>query len=191
MRKDFYLFRHGQTHFNKERRWQGQKHDSELTEEGIKQAQELAENLIGKGLQIVFTSPFKRALKTAEVVADKLDIPICIRDGLKEGCFGVAEGKTVDEIKMEFSEVCKDWYGTYESSFDVCFEGGETKKQIGERVICELKKALNETYDVIGFCSHSGSIRYAVFNLLGQNIEILQNAAYLHIIYEDGEWSLV
>ena len=44
MRKDFYVFR------------QGQKCNSELIEYGIEQAKDLAENLVGKGVEMVYLS---------------------------------------------------------------------------------------------------------------------------------------
>ena len=45
MRKDFYIFRHGETDYNKEKRWQGSGIDAELNENGKKQAEKLIESL--------------------------------------------------------------------------------------------------------------------------------------------------
>ena len=69
MRKEFYVFRHGETELNRQKRWQGSGMDYELNESGRQQAEELAQKLAGKGLEIIFSSPLKRALQTAETVA--------------------------------------------------------------------------------------------------------------------------
>ena len=45
MRKDFYVFRHGETELNRQKRWQGSGMDYDLNETGIKQAEELLEKL--------------------------------------------------------------------------------------------------------------------------------------------------
>ena len=45
MRKDFYVFRHGETELNKQKRWQGSGMDYDLNENGVKQAQGLIEKL--------------------------------------------------------------------------------------------------------------------------------------------------
>lgn len=62
--------RHGQTELNKRQVLQGRS-DYPLNEEGIRQAQEAAEELRNRGIVFdhVFTSPLIRAVRTAEIVA--------------------------------------------------------------------------------------------------------------------------
>ena len=42
MAKNFYIFRHGETDYNLQRIWQGQKCDTELNQNGIEQACDLS-----------------------------------------------------------------------------------------------------------------------------------------------------
>ena len=54
MRKDVYLFRHGQTDANKEHRWQGCGINLSLNEEGRVQAFSVLEKLRNAGLECIF-----------------------------------------------------------------------------------------------------------------------------------------
>ena len=68
MRKDFYVFRHGETELNRQKRWQGSGTDCDLNAAGVRQAEELLEKFRGKKLEVIFSSPLIRARHTAEVV---------------------------------------------------------------------------------------------------------------------------
>ena len=96
MKKSFYLFRHGQTDMNLARRWQGRLIDAPLNPTGIRQAETLADAVKPLRIQAVFSSPLLRAVQTAKIVVAAIGAPLFIDDGLIEGCFGEAEGKTLD-----------------------------------------------------------------------------------------------
>ena len=90
-----YIVRHGQTDWNVEGRNQGRT-DIELNGTGIKQADETAKKLEGKNFDIVFSSPLKRAYKTAQIICDGDIIP---DERLIERCNGDLEGKLKSEYK--------------------------------------------------------------------------------------------
>ena len=92
MTKNFYIFRHGETDYNLQRIWQGQKCDTELNQNGIEQACSLAERLAEKNIEIIFSSPLKRADKTADILAGKIEKPKFVVDALKEASLRVLEG---------------------------------------------------------------------------------------------------
>jgi probable phosphoglycerate mutase len=58
------LARHGQTEWNVEEVFRG-RIDVELNQTGLKQAELLAKYLSGQKIEAVYSSPLKRALKTA------------------------------------------------------------------------------------------------------------------------------
>ena len=76
MTKDFYIFRHGQSTYNLTGRTQGQTNDSVLTELGLEQARSIGERLKDKGIQLIVSSPLKRALQTVERANRLLNVPI-------------------------------------------------------------------------------------------------------------------
>ena len=95
----FYIIRHGQTNWNKEGRIQG-KTDIELNEEGIKQAEEAKKILKDYPIDMIVSSPLKRARKTAEIINETRKAPIVLDKALEERGFGEFEGKIRKEIQL-------------------------------------------------------------------------------------------
>lgn len=88
-----YSTRHGQTDFNKRDVVLGTT-DIELNETGLLQAEQLAEKVSGLDIDIIITSPMKRAMKTAQLVAEKNNLEIITDVRLREWDYGGYEGKT-------------------------------------------------------------------------------------------------
>ena len=97
-RKDFYLFRHGETEYNRLGLRQGQGIDAGLNETGRLQAQKLAVYLEEKEIEVIYTSPLRRARQTAEIAAVRLCIAVISDERLLEGNFGAAEGLSKEEV---------------------------------------------------------------------------------------------
>ncbi len=96
----FYVIRHGQTNWNKKGKKQG-KTDIELNEEGIKQAKEARDILVDYPIDIIVSSPLKRARRTAEIINEKKSVPIILDKALEERGYGIFEGKTKEEISQD------------------------------------------------------------------------------------------
>lgn len=79
------------TQWNKERRLQGSI-DIELAPEGIEAAQKLCMELKDVEFYRIYSSPLKRALKTAEIIRGEKNTQIIVEQRLKEISFGVEEG---------------------------------------------------------------------------------------------------
>lgn len=94
-----YLFRHGETDWNKERRLQGQS-DIPLNEFGRELAVKTAEALKGVSFDAVFSSPLCRAAETARIIAGG-DAEIILDARLKEIDFGECEGQGFDDAKRD------------------------------------------------------------------------------------------
>lgn len=95
-----YLTRHGQTEWNIERRLQG-RGDSPLTEQGIERAKELRDRVKDIEIDVIFSSPIKRALDTANIIKGDKNIEVITDDRLMEMCFGDYEGRKTDEVMKE------------------------------------------------------------------------------------------
>ena len=96
------LTRHGQTDWNVLKKIQGLT-DIELNETGKMQAEEARKELLNDNIDLILTSPLKRAKKTAEIIAEGRDIQIIVEEDLRERAFGKFEGKTAKEF--DFDEV--------------------------------------------------------------------------------------
>jgi len=91
------LVRHGETDWNAEHRWQGHT-DVPLNERGREQARALAEQLAAEPVDAIYASDLSRARATAEVVAERLGLPVTVDPELREIDVGSREGLTGEEV---------------------------------------------------------------------------------------------
>jgi broad specificity phosphatase PhoE len=96
---NIYITRHGETQWNSENRLQGWK-DSELTDNGIRNAVALGERLYQIKFNAVYSSPIERAVKTTKLICSDRIIPLRLEEGLKEINLGDWEGKVKEEIEQ-------------------------------------------------------------------------------------------
>jgi probable phosphoglycerate mutase len=98
------LVRHGETDWNAEGRLQGHT-DRPLNEYGRRQAKELADRLAGEDpVDAIYASDLARAKETAEIVGERLGLPVVVDVDLREKHWGNWEGLTGDErAAIEFA----------------------------------------------------------------------------------------
>lgn len=77
-----FLIRHGETQHNLEKRHQNP--DSLLAPRGIDEINQLVPALIKFNPEVIFTSPYIRALKTAEIINRQLNLPLIVNENLRE-----------------------------------------------------------------------------------------------------------
>jgi len=104
------LVRHGETYWNEERRIQGGDSDIELNDTGLEQARKLAAFLRNESIAAILSSPLKRAIATAEVIASHHQLPIEIPQGLRELKVGELEGMSVSKLGTTFSQFLIQWW---------------------------------------------------------------------------------
>jgi 2,3-bisphosphoglycerate-dependent phosphoglycerate mutase len=151
-----FLFRHGETDWNREGRLQGHT-DVPLNDAGIGQAELLAEKLRRHRLEAVVSSDLARARTTAQIVADALGVPLLIDRGLRETNVGAAEGLLWAEAKTRFGEgLTERWY----SDEDTAFPGGEAGLATRTRGLAALRRfALAYPYRRFGVSTHGAMVR--------------------------------
>ena len=120
------LARHGETDWNREGRFQGHA-DPPLNETGRAQAAELAAGLAGIHLAAVYSSPLRRALETAELVAATHGVDPVPIDALREVDVGSWQGLTRAEVGVRFPEQLSRWFDYAQGwedgeSFNVSFQ---------------------------------------------------------------------
>lgn len=88
-----FLIRHGQTDWNLKEKIQGSC-DIELNDAGIKQAEELSSKVSKEGYKFskIYSSPQRRAVKTAEILSQATNVNFIILEGLEEINLGEWEG---------------------------------------------------------------------------------------------------
>jgi probable phosphoglycerate mutase len=124
------MLRHGQTEYSAQRRYSG-RGDLPLTELGERQAAAAAARLSRMdGVAAVVSSPLLRARQTAQPVADALDVPLSVHEGLVETDFGAWEGLTFAEARQRDPDLHARWI----TDTSVAAPGGESMDAVHRRV---------------------------------------------------------
>lgn len=133
------LVRHGETDWNRDKRFQGQI-DVPLNDSGRAQSEKAATFLKDVAIDAAITSPMLRPKETAEIIlkhhpAVKLETePL-----LMEIAHGLWEGKLEAEIEAEYAETLNQWKLTPEK---VQMPEGENLQQVWDRAIAAWEKIL-------------------------------------------------
>lgn len=153
--KTFYIFRHGQSTYNLSGRTQGQTNDSVLTPLGEQQALEVGKKLQDKGVEVIISSPLTRAMQTAQLANESLNVPIRQDDRFSEVNVGEIEGLHYTVIQEKYGEKYREWRSSDRAYENMRFDGGESKKEVRTRVLDGLKDyADHSPYTRIAVSSH-------------------------------------
>jgi broad specificity phosphatase PhoE len=132
-----YLVRHGETEWNKVRRFQGRS-NLPLNQEGRKQVRALALALKNTPLMAIYTSPLIRALETARLIKVFHPLtPIFEENGLIEMDLGEFDGMKVQDWAEQYPDFRKAWN---ENPASVRMPGGESLKEVQDRARKTLER---------------------------------------------------
>lgn len=124
-----------------------------LSPVGRKEAVQAALQLTGQGIEVIYASPLWRTKQTAEIVNEKLKVPLFYDDLLLEFDSGRYEGIGDEEYKRR----------------ELWREGGETLAAAGDRVLHFLQKIKKEgRYQTLAVVSHEAPVVMALLNLAGK-----------------------
>ncbi|MFD8262969.1 histidine phosphatase family protein [Streptomyces griseoluteus] len=158
------LWRHGQTAWNVERRFQGTT-DVELTATGIAQARRAARQLASLRPDAIIASDLRRASDTADELAALTGLDVVRDEALRETYAGAWQGLTHEEIIARFG----DDYAAWKRGEPVRRGGGELETEVADRaapVVLRHTEKLPEDGTLV-VVSHGGTIRTTIGRLLG------------------------
>lgn len=187
-RRRLVLWRHGQTSWNVERRFQG-KTDIPLDETGVQQARRAARLLAGLRPTALLSSPLRRAADTAQALADITGLPVRYDGDLIERDGGAWEGLTSREIRERYPAEHAAWQPP----------GGETSAQVAKRVGAALERALDDLPPTgqLVVASHGAALRLGMSHLIGlpeetwERLGGLSNCCWSVVTeMRDGGWRL-
>jgi probable phosphoglycerate mutase len=172
---EFWLVRHGETDWNRERRVQGWT-DIPLNANGRVQAKALSRQLEGIPFRVLLTSDLTRARSTAEILRERLNTPICVTSELRERNFGEAEGLPSEIAIRRFPNGAPN---------------RETDLQVRQRLLRIIQHARDEIGCGRVLCvSHGGMIREWL-SYIGHEAGPLENTSLTRIRYQDAHWQVV
>jgi alpha-ribazole phosphatase len=151
-----FFIRHGVTLWNKSLRYQGQS-DIELSEEGLMQADKVAQRLAVEPFSAVYSSDLRRAVDTAQKIAAFHSLPVIELPGFREISFGRWEGLTYDQIKSQWPNDIDMFFNL---AGQVQIPGGESFHDLHRRSEEALQQILRDHPDqCVAVVSHGGVIR--------------------------------
>ena len=98
-----HLIRHGETTSNAEGRVQGHL-DEPLNDRGLREAALLAERVAEMPIAALYSSTLQRALRTAQIVSQRIEVDLQEREFLMERDVGALSGLTRDDIAKQYPE---------------------------------------------------------------------------------------
>jgi broad specificity phosphatase PhoE len=166
------LVRHGETDWNAEGRLQGHT-DRPLSEFGRRQARQLAEELADEPLDAIYASDLARARQTAEIVGERLDLPIVLDPELREKDWGTWEGlAAVERDRVEFV--------------------GESTEAHQERILRALERiAEQHPAGHVLVVTHGGSMRRVQTAAMGMAMPVVENCGRWLCAWENGKFRAV
>ncbi len=162
------LVRHGETDWNRQKRFQGQI-DVPLNEMGQLQAQQAGNFLSTVPIHHAVSSPLLRPKETAEIILQHHpDVPLELVDDLKEISHGLWEGALEAEIEQSFPGMLEQWQHAPET---VQMPEGENLQQVWERTIAAwdgiVQKAMQRPGETTMVVAHDAVNKAILCYVLG------------------------
>jgi probable phosphoglycerate mutase len=186
------LWRHGQTVWNAERRFQGQS-DIPLDATGQAQADRAARLLAALHPALIVSSDLTRAARTAAPLARLTGLDVALDKDLRERHGGCWEGLTDTEIRERYPAEHATWTPP----------DGEASPVVADRVAGALHRiaaAISDGPDGGGLAvvvSHGAALRLGMSRLLGMPEELfgvlgpLSNCSWSLLGQRHGRWRLL
>ena len=160
MKLHIYIFRHGETYYNRSRRFTGWV-NSRLTPKGIKQSNVIAEKLRTKKFHIAFKTSLSRSSDSLKMVLKHH--PECqkvtVDDRMIERSYGDLERKFHKTVIIKYG---KRRFDIWHRSYDVPPPKGESIEMVEKRVLAFIKDLIilmkKERVNVV-ISAHGNSMR--------------------------------
>ena len=180
------LVRHGETEWNASETFRGRA-DVDLNETGLRQAELLGRYLSAEKIDLIYSSPLKRAFKTAEEIARFQNIEVKTVENLIDFNYGEWQGLTVEQVKERDDVLYQDWLDTPEQ---MRIPGGETLEDVLNRAMPFLVGAVMRCREgKIALVSHRVVLKVIICALLKlDNAHFwdirIDNAAVTRFVYD-------
>jgi broad specificity phosphatase PhoE len=133
-----YVLRHPETSWNLEQRYQGRL-ESPLSERGKEQASLASRAFLGEKLDVVYSSPLRRARDLGVLLADATGATLIVDQRLTEIAQCPWEGLTLSQIEQRFPAMYEQWYAGPES---LTFPMGECLVDVQNRALSLMEDVM-------------------------------------------------
>ena len=161
----FGLLRHAMTEWNRERRIQGQT-DTPLSPLGERQAGQWGHLLKAYPWNRILVSDARRAVETAAIINESLEVPMDFDPRLREQDWGEWTGKTIAQLKQEDPLLLSE---QEKAGWNFCPPGGEDRLTVRDRsreaIVGACEKWGGERILIV---THEGVIKCLLYDLCGR-----------------------
>ncbi|GGH05494.1 histidine phosphatase family protein [Mucilaginibacter phyllosphaerae] len=192
--KTLYIVRHGQTDLNKQGIVQGRGRDTDLNDEGRRQANQFFEAYKNVPFDKIYISELKRTQQSIQQFID-LGIPFEKLEGLDELAWGVHEGQpATPETKAAFLDLMRNWL---DGNLDVKFDGGESPNEVKTRQLEALDIIMSHPEEkTVLVCMHGRALRLLMCILTEQPLTKMdtfphQNLVLYKVAYNGSKFEIV
>jgi 2,3-bisphosphoglycerate-dependent phosphoglycerate mutase len=159
------LVRHGETDWNRDGRFQGHA-DPPLNATGRKQARALADVVAGETADAVYSSDLARARQTADIIGERLGLPVVHERALREIDVGAWQGLNHAEIEGRFPGGLDRW-----RAGEAGWELGESYEELTARLLPVLREiARRHPEGEVVVVGHGGTIRALRAHVAGVSV---------------------
>jgi len=165
------LIRHGETEWNKQRRIQGCRSDTRLSPNGLEQADRLAAVLRRERIDVIYSSPMKRASETAQIIAEACKLPVNVFNELREIDAGELDGLFERELTGPYETAWKEFRNGNAST---PLPGGESLQDLQKRTSWAVDRMLEKHIDgTVLVVAHLLANLVIVCQVLGINLTLI------------------
>jgi phosphoserine phosphatase len=157
------LVRHGETAWNVEEIYRGRT-DVGLDEVGLEQAKLIGKYLGNLQLEAIYSSPLKRAIDTANAVAQYQKVGVEVANGLMDFDYGEWQGLRAEEVQKLYQDLHSEWHANPDR---VRMPGGESLSDVKDRAVEVVKKVVSEHEGSVALVSHRVVNKVLICSLLG------------------------
>lgn len=157
------LVRHGETEWNVEEIYRG-RIDVKLNGVGVKQAELLGRYLSNLKLDAIYSSPLKRALDTANILAQYQNVAVQVTDGLMDLNCGEWQGLSDKQVRKLYPALHEQWRV---NPHLVKMPGGEKLEDVRERALGVVDEAVSKHSGSVALVSHRVVNKVLICALLG------------------------
>ncbi|MDN3548032.1 histidine phosphatase family protein [Mucilaginibacter aquaedulcis] len=178
--KTLYIVRHGQTELNRQGIVQGRGMDTDLNDEGRRQASLFYEAYKNVPFDKIYVSALKRTQQSVQPFID-MGIPYQKLSGLDELAWGIHEGQpSTTQNKAAFLQIMRDWL---DGRLDSKFEGGESPNEveIREREALGVIMSHPEEKNVL-ICMHGRAMRLLLCILSGLPLTAMDTFPHQNLV---------
>jgi broad specificity phosphatase PhoE len=159
---NIYLIRHGQQNNHGE-----YNSNSDLTLEGIRQANLLGWRLQNTGIFRIYSSDLPRAIQTADTINRHIHKEVVLVSEFREINFGEWEGLSYEEVEEHYQNFKWDFEQHLE---DLPYPGGESGGDVKKRAFNALDRIANGGIDA-AVVTHGGVIMTILTSIMGLGLE--------------------